>query len=139
LGKDVTAGMPVSWSGGKGEKGRVGSPPGPRGTRSRHAFGLAEQLFAGGQAATVLTDILEIFKLALAIVFLVGSMLHAAIGAFHRRSFGIAQVPGFCRHGPAGFTDKRFLFHGSLLVDTSGYTKGKLGKGDVNSCNNILI
>jgi hypothetical protein len=83
---------------------------------SRDAFGLAQQFFAAGQAATVLTHILEIFKLALAIMFLMGSMLETAVGAFLGRPLGIAQVPWFFRHGPAGLTDKRFLFHKSLLV-----------------------
>jgi hypothetical protein len=89
----------------------------------RYSLGFAEQFFAGGQAAAALTDILEIFEFALAIVLLVGSMLHATIGAFLRRTLGIAQVPGFCRHGPAGLTDKRFLFHGSLLMYTSDILK----------------
>jgi hypothetical protein len=66
-------------------------------------------------------------------------MLHATIGAFLGRPLRIAQVPGFCRHGPTGLTDIRFLFHGSLLVYTSGYPKSNLAKGDVNSFNDILI
>jgi hypothetical protein len=36
----------------------------------RDSHGFTQQIFAAGQAATVLTHILEIFKLALAIVFL---------------------------------------------------------------------
>jgi hypothetical protein len=104
----------------------------PSGNGSRDSLGFAQQIFAGGQAAAALTDILEIFEFALAIVLLVGSMLHATIGAFLGRPFGITQVPGFCRHGPAGFTNKRFLFHGSLLVFTSGYPKSNLAQGVVN-------
>jgi hypothetical protein len=105
----------------------------------RDSLGLAQQLIAGGQTAAVLTDILEIFKFALAIVLLMGGMLETAVGALLGRPLGIAQVPGLRRHGPAGFTDKRFLFHGSLLVYTSGYTKSNPDKEVVNSFNNILI
>jgi hypothetical protein len=124
LSKVVSAGRPVSgsWSGGKGERaGLLGRPALIK--TLRHSLRFAQQFFAGGQAAAALTHILEIFEFALAIVLLMGSMLHAAIGAFLGRPLGIAQVPGFCRHGPTGLTDKRFLLHGSLLIYISGYTK----------------
>jgi hypothetical protein len=104
-----------------------------------YVLGIAEEVLAGGQASAFFTDKLEVFHLPFAIMLLVGSMLHATIGAFHTRSLGIAQVPGFFRHGPAGLTDISFLFHGFLLVYTSGYTKSNLAKGDVNSFNDILF
>jgi len=101
----------------------------PKGARLRltgsdvgDVLGIAQEFFAGGQAAAFFTNVLEVFQLALAIMLFVGAMLEAAVGTFHSRSLGIAQVPRLFRHGPAGGTDISFLFHDFLLTNEWGFS-----------------
>jgi hypothetical protein len=72
--------------------------------------GLAEEFFAGGQAAAALADILEVFEFALAIMLFMGFRKFPTIAA-RRLPLGITEMPGLFRHGSAGGTDIGLLFH----------------------------
>jgi hypothetical protein len=76
-----------------------------------HFLGIAEEFFAGGQAAAALADILDIFELSLAVMLFVDLMGVAAIAARHGFALRITQVPGLLRQSPAGLTDISLLFH----------------------------
>jgi hypothetical protein len=75
-----------------------------------NCLGFAEKVFAGGQAAAALADIIEVFEFALAIMLFMGFRKFATIAA-SRLPLGITEMPGLFRHGSAGGTDMALLFH----------------------------